>query len=169
MSRHSFITALLTASLIVMPVMASAQLTPASTGLAGAAAGTGLSTSCTGTACLVTIVGNVISLVLGFLGVILLVMLLYAGFLWMTSGGDSKGVEKAKTMIFNAVAGIIIIAASYAIAAFVLGQLAGITGGGSAGAGTTDTIVPGAPGSPCTDATASSCSTGACDAFGRCR
>jgi hypothetical protein len=130
MSRHSFITAVMTASLVLMPVMASAQLTPESTGLAGAAAGTGLSTSCTGAECLVTIVGNVISLVLGFLGIVLLIMLLYAGFLWMTSGGDTKGVQAAKTMITNAVAGIIIVAVSYAITAFVLGQLATIAGDG---------------------------------------
>lgn len=156
MSRHSFITAVITAGLLVLPVMASAQLTPGSTGLAGAAAGTGLSTSCVGTECLVTIVGNVISLVLGFLGVILLVMLLYAGFLWMTSGGDTKGVQQAKTMIFNAVAGIVIVAASYAITAFVLSQLAGIAGGGSAAGGAT----LGASGAPCTgdaDCASNSC------------
>lgn len=133
MSRQSFITAAITAGLVFLPVMASAQLTPESTGLAGAAAGTGLSTSCVGTECLVTIVGNVISLVLGFLGIILLVMLLYAGFLWMTSGGDSKGVEKAKNMISNAVAGVIIVAVSYAITSFVIGQLSTIAGEGGGG------------------------------------
>lgn len=137
MSRHSFITAVITASLVLMPVVASAQLTPESTGLAGAAAGTGLATTCTGTDCLITIVGNVISLVLGFLGIVLLVMLLYAGFLWMTSGGDTKGVQAAKTMITNAVAGIIIVAVSYAITAFVLGQLATIAGDTGGGAPTT--------------------------------
>ena len=137
MSRHSFLTAVITAGLVFLPVMASAQLTAESTGLAGAAAGTGLSTSCVGTECLVTIVGNVISLVLGFLGVILLVMLLYAGFLWMTSGGDTKGVQAAKTMITNAVAGVIIVAISYAITAFVMGQLATIGGGGEGGTGGT--------------------------------
>ncbi|QQR60455.1 hypothetical protein IPH19_03510 [Candidatus Uhrbacteria bacterium] len=128
MSRHSFITACLTASLVLMPVMASAQLTADNTGLSGAAAGTGLSTSCEGTECLLSIIGNVINLVLGFLGVVLLVMLLYAGFLWMTSGGDTKGVQAAKTMITNAVAGVVIVAISYALTAFVLGQLATITG-----------------------------------------
>ncbi|MCE9586450.1 pilin [Candidatus Uhrbacteria bacterium] len=137
MSRHSFITACLTASLVLMPVMASAQLTAESTGLAGAAAGTGLSTSCTGTDCLLTIIGNVINIALGFMGVVLLVMLLYAGFLWMTSGGDTKGVQAAKTMITNAVAGVVIVAVSYAITGFVLGQLATISGegGGAAGGG----------------------------------
>jgi len=133
MSRHAFIAGLLSASLLVAPMMASAQLTPESTGLAGAAAGTGLNTSCVGSECLITIVGNTINLVLGFLGIILLVMLLYAGFLWMTSGGDTKGVQAAKTMITNAVAGVVIVAISYAITAFVLGQLATIAGEGGGG------------------------------------
>jgi hypothetical protein len=133
MSRHSFITAVITASLVLMPVMASAQLTAENTGLSGAAAGTGLATSCTGSECLLSIIGNVINLVLGFLGVVLLVMLLYAGFLWMSSGGDTKGVQAAKTMITNAVAGVIIVAVSYAITAFVLGQLATIAGDSGTG------------------------------------
>lgn len=134
MSRHSFITAVITASLVLMPVMASAQLTPENTGLSGAAAGTGLTTSCTGSACLISVIGNVINLVLGFLGVVLLVMLLYAGFLWMSSGGDSKGVQAAKTMITNAVAGIVIVAVSYAITGFVLSSLVTITGDTGGGA-----------------------------------
>lgn len=133
MSRHSFVTAFLTASLVLMPVVAQAQLTPENTGLAGAAAGTGLNTSCSGSECLLSIIGNVINLILGFLGVVLLVMLLYAGFLWMSSGGDTKGVQAAKTMISNAVAGVIIVAVSYAITAFVLSQLATIAGDGGSG------------------------------------
>jgi len=137
MSRNSFVAGIMAASLLVMPVMASAQLTPESTGLAGAAAGTGLSTTCTGTDCLISIIGNVISLALGFIGIILLVMLLYAGFLWMTAGGDVAGVKAAKTMITNAVVGVIIVAVSYAITAFVLGQLATIAGDGGGGAAST--------------------------------
>jgi predicted permease len=144
MSRHNFLAGIMAASLLVMPVMASAQLTPENTGLSQAAAGTGLNTSCTGSECLLSIVGNVINLVLGFLGIVLLVMLLYAGYLWMTSGGDTKGVQAAQTMIRNAVAGIIIVAASYAITAFVLGQLASITGD----TGTTGTETP--TGASCT-------------------
>jgi len=135
MSRHPIATAFITASLFLMPVVTRAALTPESSGLSQAARGTGLTTSCTGTDCLLNIVGNVINLVLGFLGVVLLVMLLYAGFLWMTSGGKMEGVEAAKNMIRNAVAGIIIVASSYAISAFVLGQLATIAGDSGAGGG----------------------------------
>lgn len=72
------------------------------------------------------IIGSIISAALGFLGIILLGYLLYAGFLWMTSGGDSEKAGQAQTMIRNAIIGLIIIVASYAISSFVLNQLVSI-------------------------------------------
>ncbi|QQR60456.1 hypothetical protein IPH19_03515 [Candidatus Uhrbacteria bacterium] len=73
------------------------------------------------------IIGNIINVVLGFMGIVLLFYLLYGGFLWMTSGGDSKGVDAAKTMIRNAIIGLVIIVSSYAISSFVLAQLLIVT------------------------------------------
>src|SRR5574337_8034 len=61
-----------------------------------------------------TIVGRIINVVLGFLGVLLLAYLLYAGFLWMTAGGETEKVDQAKTMIKNAIVGLIIIIAAFA-------------------------------------------------------
>jgi len=75
-----------------------------------------------------TIVGNIINVALGFLGVLLLAYLLYAGFLWMTAGGSEEGVTKAKTMIRNAIIGLIIIVAAFAISNFVLTSLVEATG-----------------------------------------
>ena len=70
-----------------------------------------------------TLVGSIINAVLGLLGIILLIYLLYGGFLWMTSGGDTEGVKKATTMIKNAVVGLIIVMAAVAIANFVINAL----------------------------------------------
>ncbi len=74
------------------------------------------------------IVGSIINSVLGFLGIILLGYLLYAGFLWMTSGGESEKATQAQTMIRNAIIGLVIIASSFAISSFVLNQLVNIAG-----------------------------------------
>ena len=74
------------------------------------------------------IVGKIISAALGFLGIVLLGYLLYAGFLWMTSGGESEKADQAKTMIKNAIIGLVIIVSSYAISSFVLNKLLGATG-----------------------------------------
>lgn len=80
-----------------------------------------------GTTDLYVIVGRVINVVLGFLGIVLLFYFLYGGFKWMTSGGDEDGVTEAKTMIRNAVIGLVIVMASYALSDFVLRQLVAVT------------------------------------------
>ena len=82
-----------------------------------------------GSVTLPQIIGNIINVVLGFMGIVLLFYLLYGGFKWMTSGGKTEGVEEAKTMIRNAIIGLVIIVSSYAISSFVLGQLLVVTGG----------------------------------------
>lgn len=89
-----------------------------------------------GGADLFTIIGNIINIALGFVGVILLGLLLYAGYLWMTSGGDAAKVDQAKAYIKNSIIGLVIITSSFAIVNFILSQLAGTTGlGGGTGAG----------------------------------
>lgn len=132
--RTTIGSSLLATALIVMPVVASAQITPGSTGLDAAARGSGLATDCTGTACLTQVIGGAIGIVLGFLGIVLLCLFIYAGFLWMTSGGDTDQVKRAKSMLVNAVAGLAIIAASYAITSFVVSEIGRISGGGAGGA-----------------------------------
>ena len=83
------------------------------------------------------IIGGIISVALGFIGVLLFALFIYAGFLWMTAGGNEEQVKKAKGLIMNAVIGLIIVIASYAIADFVLTQLSQATSGaGTSGAET---------------------------------
>lgn len=73
------------------------------------------------------IIGNIISGVMSLVGALLLVYLLYGGFIYMTAGGDETKVKNAVSIIKNAVIGIVIIALSYAIATFVVGQLGSAT------------------------------------------
>lgn len=73
------------------------------------------------------IVGQIINIILGFLGIVLLLLILYAGFLWMTAGGDEGQVKKARQYIANAVIGLIVIVAAFAISTFVLGSLVNVT------------------------------------------
>ena len=77
----------------------------------------------TASADLPTIIGRVINVVLGFLGIILLFYVLFAGFKWMTAGGNDKQTGEAKDMIKNAVIGMVIIVAGFAISNFVITQL----------------------------------------------
>jgi hypothetical protein len=61
--------------------------------------------------------------------VVLLFYVLRAGFLWMTAGGDDKQVTTAKNMIRDAVIGLVVIIAGFAISNFVLQQLVTVTNG----------------------------------------
>jgi hypothetical protein len=75
--------------------------------------------------------GMLINVLLGLLGIIFLVLTIYAGFLWMTAGGDEKQVAKAKQIIITAVIGLVILLSAYAISQFVIDQLVTATGSGA--------------------------------------
>ena len=71
---------------------------------------------------------KIIRIALGFLGVVAIALLVYAGFVWMTAGGEAEKVEKAKRIITSTVIGLVIIMLSFAITSFIINQLAGATG-----------------------------------------
>jgi cbb3-type cytochrome oxidase subunit 3 len=73
-----------------------------------------------------TRVGSIIGTLLSFLGVIFMVLVIYAGVLWMTARGAEAQVDKAKDILVNAIIGLILVLAAYAITAFVGGQLTDI-------------------------------------------
>jgi hypothetical protein len=67
------------------------------------------------------IVGRVIRTALTLVGTIFFVLMIYAGFLWMTARGDEAKVEKAQSIIKAAMIGLVIVVAAYAITVFVTG------------------------------------------------
>ncbi|MFH1233538.1 MAG: IPT/TIG domain-containing protein [Patescibacteria group bacterium] len=76
------------------------------------------------------IAAKMIRIFLGFLGIIAVVLIVYAGWLYMTAEGEEDKIEKAKKILKNAVIGLIICLASFAIASFILSKLLGGNGGG---------------------------------------
>jgi phage shock protein PspC (stress-responsive transcriptional regulator) len=68
-------------------------------------------------------IARIIRVILEFLGIIALVIILYAGFKWMTAGGDESKIEEAKKQLINGIIGLIIILAAFTIATFVFYQL----------------------------------------------
>lgn len=72
---------------------------------------------------LAEIVGLIINALMGVLGTLLVLYLIYGGFLWMTAGGEEKQVEKAKEIIKNSIIGLIVIFLAYGIANFVITAL----------------------------------------------
>lgn len=63
--------------------------------------------------------GQLISTVLSFVGVLFFILMIYAGVLWMTSQGNEQQVSKAKELLRDAIIGIIIVFAAYALTAFL--------------------------------------------------
>lgn len=75
------------------------------------------------------IVINAIRIVLGFLGIIAVILILYAGFKWMTSRGNEEQVSDAKKILIAGVIGLVIILSAYIIANFVINQIYSATTG----------------------------------------
>lgn len=68
-------------------------------------------------------IGKFIRIALGLLGIIFVILMVYAGFTWMTAAGDTKKVETAQGTIKRAIMGVIIVILAYAITSFVLNSL----------------------------------------------
>lgn len=58
--------------------------------------------------------------ILKVIGLIVFCFIIYAGYLWMTAGGDDEQIEKAKRVIRNSVIGLIIVISSYSITSFAI-------------------------------------------------
>jgi TRAP-type C4-dicarboxylate transport system permease small subunit len=64
---------------------------------------------------LAEIIGIVIKAFLSFLGVIFLILMIYGGYIWMMARGNEQEVARAKNIIINALIGLVIVLAAYAI------------------------------------------------------
>ena len=114
------IVAVLLVGVLVLPAVGDAQVNT-DVGLG--------STFGLGTTDLVGTIIRVVQWVLGLLGLIAVIMIMYGGFLWMTAGGNEENVEKAKKLIIAGVIGLAIILSAYAIARFVVTSLQTATAG----------------------------------------
>lgn len=66
------------------------------------------------------IIANIIQIVLGFLAIIFLVLVLYAGFRYMTAAGNEEQTKKAVTQIRDAVIGLIIVLISWSVTEYII-------------------------------------------------
>ncbi|MEK7623855.1 MAG: hypothetical protein AAB408_04290 [Patescibacteria group bacterium] len=66
-----------------------------------------------------SILGTVINTALALVGTIFFILMVYAGYLWLTSRGDEGQVDKAKEIISASIIGLVIVVSAYAITVFV--------------------------------------------------
>jgi len=76
-------------------------------------------------------VAKIIRIILGFLGILGVGILIYAGFIWMTAKGEEEKINQAKKIMISASIGLVIVLASFGIASFVINRLSDATSGGS--------------------------------------
>jgi len=76
------------------------------------------------------VVAGIINWTLSFLAIAALVLVIYAGFRWLFSGGVAEVVKTAKDILIGALIGLFIILASYGIAQYVFSNLVNATTNG---------------------------------------
>ncbi len=81
-----------------------------------------------------TVVARIINAFFALLGLVAVVLFLYAGFLWMTAQGNEEKIVEAKRIMVNTTIGLVIMLSAYAITWFIYRAITGsdlTTGGGT--------------------------------------
>lgn len=86
-----------------------------------------------------TVMGLLVKAFIGLLGIIFLILIILAGYNWMTASGDESKVEKAQHTMRYAIIGLAVIIAAYAITYFVFLNLGSIEVSTPSGGGVTGT------------------------------
>lgn len=68
-------------------------------------------------------IGNIIAVFLGLLGSIFVILIIYAGYNWMTAAGNEEKVLKAKYTLRSAIIGLLVTIAVYAMWIFLFANI----------------------------------------------
>ena len=112
--RRWFLAAIVVLAACSLQLVAAPAAQALDTGL-GFGTATGLSTQD-----IRVTVAKIIRAFIGILGLVALVIILYGGFLWMTSGGNEEKIEKGKQVLTNGAIGLAIIFLSLGITQFII-------------------------------------------------
>lgn len=82
----------------------------------------------------VVVITRIVKYVLGLVGLIAVIMIIYGGFVWMTSGGNTEKIKKGKDTVVWAILGLALVFFAYAIINFIL-KIFVSTGSGGTGGG----------------------------------
>lgn len=85
------------------------------------------SSATAGTTQLAHLASNIVNIFSYIVGAVAIIMIIYGGFRYITSGGDSGSVGNAKNTLIYAIVGLIIVALAQILVHFVLNQTSGVT------------------------------------------
>lgn len=74
------------------------------------------------------IAGNLIGTFISYLGIIVVLIVIWAGFKWMVSGGKEEKVKDAKMTLINMILGLAVILSAYSIVNFVIKSISNANG-----------------------------------------
>jgi hypothetical protein len=132
--KHLLILA--TALMVAVPALVPAAVSACTTHTAdqiasGASQASGGSVTCDSADNATTGIGNVAAHVVNIfsiiVGIVAVIMIIYGGFRYITSGGDSGSVGNAKNTLIYAIVGLIIVALAQVIVHFVLSTTNGVS------------------------------------------
>lgn len=113
------IIGIVTASVVASPAAAFAS-NPQNEICQGIGAASGSGTECQTPISLTTIVRNVINIFSVIIGVVAVIMIMVAGFKYITANGDSGNITSAKNTLIYAIVGLILAGLAQVIVQFVL-------------------------------------------------
>ena len=73
------------------------------------------------------ITAEIINILLGFLGIIAVIIILAGGFKWMTAGGNQDKIDEAKKLMAAGAIGLVIVLVAFGIAKFLISSLMSAT------------------------------------------
>ncbi|HEX9664776.1 MAG TPA: Ig-like domain-containing protein [Patescibacteria group bacterium] len=69
------------------------------------------------------IIARIIRVILGFVGIIGVIIVLYGGYTWMTAAGNEEKISQAKKILLNGGIGLIIVLSAFSITSFIISRL----------------------------------------------
>ncbi|MBI4090882.1 MAG: hypothetical protein HY422_02560 [Candidatus Komeilibacteria bacterium] len=121
-SKKTLLAAVPLLLVLLMPAISFAQSPDDRFGLNEAVQGTGV---IEGKDPIPLVVARAVQGVLSIVGVIFLILVIWGGAMWMTSGGNEKNISRAKQILTTATIGLVIIMTGYAITYFLIANLSG--------------------------------------------
>lgn len=74
------------------------------------------------------IAGNLIGTFVSYLGILVVLIVIWAGFKWMVSGGKEEKVKDAKMTLVNLIFGLLVILSAYSIVNFAIKSISEANG-----------------------------------------
>lgn len=115
----------LVAMTFLIPSFAFAQVTTDDIGLTETAKEAGYDVDEERTEIGTYIGARIIKPLFALIGIIFLILIIYGGLLWMTGGGNTETIQKAKRVLVNSILGIFIILLAYGFTLFLFQSIVG--------------------------------------------